>query len=572
MVHESSIVLSVGALLTAALLVGRLSGILHLPRVTAYLLVGLTLSPFTLSLLPLELAPPLLASGVRRVADHVHHLHPLADLAMALVLFNMGCHFTLVHFRKIMRRAFHLSRGELFCTLGFVAGGLLLLNVDLLSALLYGVLAMATAPATTMLVLKETESEGAVTEFTTALVALNNLVAVLAFEFLLFAISWVDGELPGFWLSELASLLGTLVASVLLGCLGGLVVSYLCGRFEEKHWLVLLAAAVMFVLGVCLSYELPYLLTFLAMGITVANSSDRSEDMVQLLSSLTGLLCVLFFVVHGAEMDISALLGAGLVGVGYIVLRMIGKYLGIYVTAVREGRRVRRWLGLTLISQAGAALTLAGQAAEWDPDRCAPIRQVILGSVVFFEVLGPILVRQAVVRAGEMPLDKAIMHTSTTVWEGLQQVLNRIVVALGRDPFARSSVDALTVGQLMRRNIKGIPPTATFDEVAQWIEHSHDNTFPVVDEDQGFLGVIRYYDIRDTVFDVGLSVLVIASDMATEPELTLTSEDPLTDALEYFRHGRYDAIPIVDRETNKYVGLVRRKDLIRFFRRTAGKA
>jgi len=566
--HEPSILLAVGAILIAALLFGRLSGILHLPRVTAYLLVGLCIAPYTLSLIPAAIFPSSVSRTLSVVGSQTHHLHPLADLAMALVLFNMGCHFTLVHFRRIMHRAFHLSRGELLFTFMFVMAGLALLRVDMYTACLYGVLAMATAPATTMLVLKETESEGPITEFTTALVALNNLFTVIAFEFLFFLINWNDGKLHHSWPQELLILVLTLGGSVVLGIVGGLLVSYLCGRFEVKRWLVVLTSAITFVLGICLTYDLPYLLTFLAMGLTVANSTDRADDIVKELSRVTSLLCVIFFVVHGAGMNMGALISAGLVGVVYIVCRTAGKYVGIYVAGAQEGRSVRQWLGLTLVSQAGAALTLAGVAAARNPDRCLPIQQVILGSVVFFEIVGPILVRQAVVRSAEIPLDKAIMHTSTTVWEGLQDVLNRVLVAIGRDPFAKSTVESLTVGQLMRRNVKGIQASSHFDEVAHWIEHSHDNTFPVIGIDEELIGVIRYIDIRDTIFDQELSALVNASDMAVEPQLTLHPDDCLTKAMDYFREGSHDAIPIVERESNRYVGLARRKDLIRFFRRT----
>lgn len=566
---ESSIVFSVGVVLIAALLFGHIAAKFHLPRVTAYLLVGLLIAPHTLSLIPATTFSESAAwKHLHQLSEHLRLLHPIADLAMALVLLNMGCHFTLVHFRRIMGRAFRLSRGELFCTFMCVLGGLILLRIDLYTGCLYAVLAMATAPATTMLVLKETESEGPITEYTTSLVAINNLVSVLAFELLFLVISWNDGRLQEPWASELMHLLVKLGGSVAIGAAGGLAISYLCGRFESKRWLVVVMAIVLLVLGICLSTAIPYLLTFLAMGVTVANASDRANDISASLARLTSLLCVLFFVIHGADMNMGALFAAGLTGVAYIVCRTFGKFIGIYVTAQQEGPAVRNWLGLALVSQAGAALTLAGQAAARNPERCIGIQQVILGSVVFFEIIGPILVRQAVIRGGETPLDRAIEHTSTTVWEGIQQVGNRLLVAIGRDPWAKTPVETLTVGHLMRRNVKGIQASATFDEVAHWIEHSHDNTFPVVNETEDLVGVIKYVDIRDNVFDPGLATLVNATDLAVSPKMTLHPDDPLRSAIDHFRRGSEDAIPIVERETNRYLGLARRKDLIRFFRRT----
>ena len=125
----------------------------------------------------------------------------------------------------------------------------------------------------------------------------------------------------------------------------------------------------------------------------------------------------------------------------------------------------------------------------------------------------------------------------------------------------------MTVGQLMRRNVKGIEASASFDDVVHWIEHSHDNTFPVIGSEGELAGVIRYMDIRDNVFYPELSRLVNAADLATPPQLTLHPDDSLDKVLNYFRQGTHDAVPVIDRETRRYVGLARRKDLIRFVRR-----
>lgn len=568
MLHELPILFTVGVALFAALSLGHAAQKIHLPRVTAYLLVGLLFAPYSISLLPTKLNSGSLNKTLHLASEQLHLLHPVADLAMALVLFAMGCHFSLVHFRRIMNRALHLSRGETFFTFLCVFAGIGLLGTDMYSACLYGVLALATAPATTMLVLKETESEGPVTEYATTLVALNNLVAVLIFECLFVVIASIDGQLESHWSQEFMRLAISLGLATTLGVSGGLVVSYTCLYLPRKRWLLATMAFVALILGLCESYHLPYLLTFLAMGIVVANCSELAKELVQELASITSFLCVIFFIVHGADMNIGALWAAGMVGVVYIACRTFGKFIGIYATAQKEGPTVRTWLGLTLISQAGAALTLAGQAAARNPDRCLPIQQVILGSVVFFEILGPILVRQAVIRSGETPLDRAISHSTTSPWEGVQELFNRIVTAFGGNPWANSDPSELTVGQLMRRNVKGIPVSADFDAVAHWIEHSHDNTFPVVDEIGDLVGVIYYTDIRDAIFDPMVNKLVRAADLTVEPHLKLTPADPLKSAIDHIRDGSHDAIPVVSAEGEQYLGLVRRKDLIRFFRRS----
>ena len=164
---ENQLVLSLGLFLIAALVAGQIAYWIRLPRVTAYLLTGLVLGPHALAVVP---------------ERHLPLFHPLGEMAMALVLFNMGCHFSLSFFRRILRRALRLSVGELTATFLLVTCGLLLVGQAWPIAVLLGVLALATAPATTILVLDESDSEGPLTEYVFALVALNNFAAVILFE------------------------------------------------------------------------------------------------------------------------------------------------------------------------------------------------------------------------------------------------------------------------------------------------------------------------------------------------------------------------------------------------------
>jgi Kef-type K+ transport system membrane component KefB len=493
----------------------------------------------------------------------------MGSLAMALVLFNMGCHFTFVHFRRIRARVARLATGEMLTTFLLVTIAMLLLGTPFSVSALFGILAVATAPATTILVLKESESEGPITEYASTLVAINNLVAIVAFECVFVMVQYSKGHLTSPIVTELATLCFDLIGSVSLGVLAGLVTAYNCGLFRRERWLVVLVAIATAVLGLCELRDLPYLLTFLAMGVTVANASDKAEEIVDELGRLTGLLCVVFFVVHGAEMDLNALRAAGVIGVGYIIFRTIGKWLGIYFTADNhlDGPHTREWLGASLLSQAGAAIALSALAVRRDPELGETLQTVILGTVVFFEIVGPILVRQAVLHGGEIPLDRAIVHRTTTAWEELKSLWRRVLIALGRDTWVTQSPDKFTVGQLTKTNVKGIASSADFSALAEWIENSHDNIFPVIGNAGQLVGIIRYMDVRDNVFDPDLVDLVCAADLAVEPQLTLSPSAPLTHALEYFRHGADDAIPVTDADGGQYIGLVRRKDLIRFFRR-----
>lgn len=540
---------TLGLLLVACLCCGQLAERLHLPKVTAYLLVGLALGPGALHLVP-----------------HVQleDLEPITELAMGLVLFNLGSQFPLPYLRRILGRVSAISFGELFGTFALVTVGLLAIGQRWEVAVLLGTLALATAPATTILVLKESESDGRVTDYAGALVGLNNLVAILAFELVFVGITVVGGELETPVASTLVSLLLQTVGAIGVGAMAGLAVTFGCGLLERDRWLVLLIGAATIVLGVSRTFEYSYMLAFLAMGFTVANASDATAKITGQLDRMTGLLCVLFFAIHGAELDLRAFVNAGLVGVAYIVFRSAGKYLGTAVAAraIDEEEPVRRWLGAALVAQAGAALSLAAITRERDPVVGEIVQTVILGSVVVFEIIGPILVRMAVLRAGEVPLAHAIHHSSHTPLGEMRSIRDRLLLAIGRDPTAAKSPDELTIDGLVRRNVEGIAAAATFDDVVNYIEHSRDDTYPVLDGDRSVVGLIRYPLLSSALFDPDVGSLVLAEDLSTPLDFVLHPDETVDRALELFGTSNDDCIPVVLRgDRPAYQGIVRRSDV-----------
>ncbi len=571
--------LTVGALLGAALLAGRLASMFRLPRVTAYLFVGLAMGPHT----PLLRAAEWVAEKFGLIVEltkyhvpteHLAYLEPLGNFAIALVLFNMSCHFPISRFQRIFKRLVPLSLGELAMTMILVAGGLCVLGLVMPDtglnwriALLFGALALATAPATTVLVLKECRSEGPLTEFATALMALNNLASIVIFE-LLFVLVHATQNADVSIGAEYLLLTRNLVVATALGMVAGLIVSFFCGILPTSRWLVLLTAVIAPLMAMCEILNVPYLLTFLTMGIIVASTSDVADEISETLDRLTGLLCVVFFVIHGAEMDLAKLWSAGVVGVAYISLRCAGKYFGIYLSANahRDGPLVKRWLGTALLSQAGAAIALSAIAVQRDAALGGQLQAIILGTVVFFEITGPILLRNAVQRAGEVPVSHIIQHTTSSPLEQLRTMFFRIKQSLGISPLHGSSSDKLTVERIMRRNAKPLLVSARFDQVLDHIEHSHDNTYPVVTKANELIGIIRYPDVRDVLFEESLRTLVTAEDLAVPAKKVLKQDEVLTEAWNYLKHGQDDCVPVVTTTVpHEYLGVVRRRDLLRIF-------
>lgn len=484
----------------------------------------------------------------------------------------MGCHFPISRFRRIIKRLIPLSLGELVVTMALVTGGMYLLGVlcsdtglNWQLAVLFGALALATAPATTVLVLKETRSEGPLTEFTTGLVVLNNLASVIVFELLFVLVHATRGAEISIG-AEYIELTRNLASATLLGMLAGLVVSFFCGILPSTRWLVLLTAVIAPLMAVCELLHVPYLLTFLAMGTTVASTSEVADEISETLDRLTSLLCVVFFVIHGATMDLGKLWAAGAVGGVYILLRTSGKYLGTYLTANshRDGPQVKQWLGSTLLSQAGAAIALSAIAVDRDEVLGGQLQDIILGTVVFFEIVGPLMVRNAVLRAGEMPVAAAIMHTTSSAVEQLRSMTFRMKRSLGINPLRKCSADELDVNRVMRRNVKPLLAQARFDEVLDHMEHSHDNTYPVVNDLNELIGVIRYLDVRDVIFEPMAKMLVTAEDLAVTAKKFLKQDETLSEAWEVLKNDQNDCVFVVTTVVpHQYMGVVRRRDLLR---------
>ena len=568
--------LTVGLLLGIALLAGLIARAMHLPRVTAYLLVGLCLGPHTPVLgwaewCAEQFGHSISLSGKHIPEEHLVHLEPVGNFAIALVLFNIGCHFPISRFRRILKRLLPISLGELVLTMVLVTAGMTLLGVfqpnaelNWKVALLFGALALATAPATTVLVLKENRSEGPITEFTTGLVVLNNLASIVVFELLFVFIHGTRGTEISIG-AEFIELSRNLAVAVSLGGIAGLGASFCCGLLPTSQWLVLLTAIVAPLMAVCELLHIPYLLTFLTMGTAVASTSDLADEISETLDRLTSLMCVVFFVIHGAAMDLSKLWAAGLVGVAYIALRSLGKYFGVFLTANahRDGPQVKQWLGAALLSQAGAAIALSSIAVDRDPALGEQLQHIILGTVVFFEIVGPVLVRSAVLRSGEVPVASAILHTTASPLEQIQGMMFRFVRSIGVDPMRSNSSEQLEVNRVTRRNVKPLLAKAQFDEVLDYIEQSHDNTYPVVSDTNELIGIIRYPDVRDVIFEPDLKGLVTAEDLAVPSKIVL-QDQTINEAWRLLKKGRDDCVPVVTANApRQYVGVVRRRDLLR---------
>jgi Kef-type K+ transport system membrane component KefB len=385
-------ILSVGLILMAALVAGHVAQLVRVPEVTGYLLVGVLIGPSSFDLIS---------------HDNIATLAFLSDVALGLILFNIGAIFEASSFRQVGRGVIPITLWE--ASLAFVLVCLVLVAGGVVwpLALLLAVVAMETAPATTLMVLNEYDAKGPMTDRLLALVALNNMYVLVMFGIVTAGLTLVQLTGEGWLLAGYRAVHGlvwTTVGSMALGLLLGLAMDFWAMRAKESgEAMILSVGTVLIAVGGSRWLGLSPLFATLALGATVANASHHGDRLLRALGRADPPLYAAFFVLAGAELVPSSVLGLGLIGLAYTAARTVGKVAG-----ARIGMRgqdvplpVRRHLGYCLVSSSSLAVGLTIQIRSAFPEYAATVTGIVLAAVVIFEVIGPILTRRALIMTGE---------------------------------------------------------------------------------------------------------------------------------------------------------------------------
>ncbi|MFK5927417.1 MAG: cation:proton antiporter [Desulfuromusa sp.] len=571
-VDSSHIISALAVILIAALIGGRLAAFCRIPRVTGYLLAGLLVGPSFAELfnLPQLISPPAL-----------EELRLVSDIALALILMNIGGQLRTENLRRWKHRIAIFSLTETLLT-GLLVGisifivnqfmvqqivaGFSLAKTSLLFGVFTGTISIATAPAATLMVIREYEAEGPITRLVLTLVSLNNLFSVFAFSIAAQLLVSPDG---GF-----VSIVYQLCIPLLLGGSFGFIMSLLAQRMElPSEYKILLLGGVTAVAVISRMLGLEPLLSCLALGMILADSSPRWNRLVKALSEVDYPLYVVFFVLAGANLHIATLGHIGLLGVTYVLARTCAKLTGASLGARwgKFGQREQTWVGMTLLAQAGMAIGLAATLTKQWPEGGKLVETVILGSVVIFELIGPLAVRCGLVRAGEVPLLSILRKRAPqSGMEGLHSVANHFRSNLGLP--AGHNLDNpgdILVRHVMRLNVETIHHGTKFQELLNIIAHSRYDRFPVVDDDQNFIGIINYTEIRNLLFDESLSSLLVARDLVSTVHHSIPPGTPLREALKTFQKKRnISYFPVIDpEEPKKLLGILSQNDVLAAFRR-----
>ena len=378
----------VGAVMLLGLLGGKLARKIKLPKVSGYLLTGIVIGPSVLRLISPQI---------------VENLSLLSDIALGLIMFGIGGVFEIHHIRSVGKKTLWLTVAQSVGAVVLVTVGLLAVGMDLYTAMLLGTLGIATAPAATLLVIREYEAKGDFTDTLITIVATSNIVCILAFE-LVFAI----GELPcdSSFLYALIGPAYELGGSLIVGGAVGYMISKWEQHIDDQaEMLMIIAAGVMLVTGLAFSLHLQPLFATLIMGAVTTNLSLMHRLVYIELRQIEQPIYIAFFVLAGASLHLDLLPGLGLAGITYLVTRIIGKVASIYFVSrwMNFSNNIRKYLGLGMLVQAGVAIGLIGLVNDSNPEVGAIVTPMVLATVLIYETVGPPIIRWILFKAGDVP-------------------------------------------------------------------------------------------------------------------------------------------------------------------------
>jgi Kef-type K+ transport system membrane component KefB len=386
---------SVGIILLISLLAGHLVKFVKIPEVTGYIVAGLVLGPSFLGWI-----------GTHNVAG----LGILSEVALGLILFSIGSIFRFDRFRGIRSNVVRITAIDTVLVFSLVFATMLLMRLSLRPAILTAIISTETAAASTLMVLREYNAAGPLTENLMGMIAINNVVCLTIFSVIVSLIQMGNAwDLYG--ANGLAALYAPiyllvwqLIGSVALGYLIGVLLSSWAPHVTEHgETLILLIGSLLLCVGLSIYLQLSTLIASLAIGATAANFSSHSRRLAEVQSGTDPPFYAIFFVIAGANLHVDLLKSLGWMGAAYVLARAIAKILGGALgangTQIPEPARSHfRW---STLPHAGLAIGLVISLEKSLPVVAPAVSTIVLAAVLIFEVLGPIATRRSLIECGE---------------------------------------------------------------------------------------------------------------------------------------------------------------------------
>ena len=387
------VLLILSVILFAGFIMTRLTNTLNLPKVSGYIMAGILIGPCGLNLIPVEI---------------IGHMGFVSDLALAFIAFGVGKFFKKEVLLKTGSRIIIITLFE-----ALLAGVLVTLfcvgvfKMEWNFALILGAIATATAPASTMMTINQYKAKGEFVNTLLQIVALDDVVCLLAFSI----VAGIAGRTGNEELT-MSTVLMPVVYNILALGLG-----FFCGYFlsrlliparSKDNRLILAIAMLLGISGICAALDISPLLSCMIFGASYINlTSDKK--LYRQINNFTPPVMSIFFIMSGMNLDLSALTTVGTVGLAYFIVRIIGKYLGTYISCLITGtsREIRNYMGLALIPQAGVAIGLAFLGQRLLPEEMGKLLlTIILSSSVLYEMVGPVCAKMSLFLSGSITTEK----------------------------------------------------------------------------------------------------------------------------------------------------------------------
>ena len=420
------IILSIAVALTAGLFLSRFVKPLKLPAVTGYLVAGILIGPYFLGRLGI---PGLGFASIAQVKSY----GVLSDIALGFIAFAIGNEFRLSQLKHTGRQAAVIGVFQSIMATIFVDIALYMLHlaipdkISVSTAITLGAIAAATAPAATLMVVRQYKAKGELTDLLLPIVALDDAVGLVVFS-ISFGIAKALSSGHFDLVSVLVEPLIEIVCSLALGFLMGWIFSAAEKFFKSNSKRLSLAVtAVILTVGLSkleftigsIHVGFSSLLVCMMLGTVFCNICDFSEEIMEKTDRWTAPLFILFFVISGAELELGVFKDLAVVGIGllYILSRSLGKIFGARWSAgfMHCSEKIRKNLGITLLPQAGVALGMAVTVQELGAEG-EIIRNIVLFGVLVYELVGPLMTKNALIRAGDIhPKEEVVVSVPGAV-------------------------------------------------------------------------------------------------------------------------------------------------------------
>ena len=384
-------------MILAGMFFGRMLKHLHLPNVTGYLIAGLLIGPYFFRAFGLDFS--ILSE------DFVNNIAVISDVALGFIAFSIGNEFKFSFFKRVGVTPIVIACLESLFAVVFTVIVLSIVTHQLPFSMVLGSIAAATAPAATIMVINQYRAKGQVTETLLAVVAIDDATALMLFSISTTIAKTLEGGGSSNIVLSILSPIGQILAALGIGFVLGLIELIPMKHFHKRGNRLSLVTAFIFAgIGIGELLGLSSLMVCMALGATIANISSEADEIMDIADSITAPIFVLFFVASGAGLQLKVLKTVGLIGVCYIVFRVVGKVFGTWLGGkiCHADEMINKYLGPCLLPQAGVAIGLTLVAGKVVPDYAPQIRAVVLAGTLVYELIGPAVTKISLTKAGEI--------------------------------------------------------------------------------------------------------------------------------------------------------------------------